>query len=141
MRIVSFNNTIRRCPLRFGTFEVAVWNKIVGKLSKIVGTIRVQNALISHCAPNVDTATRTIDCGFQNLQVEPCAFRQGENAGVHAILTLSHLHAGGSLPRVGLTPVTENPYRAIFSHRLVGDGYRKATIRRAYAFGMVMYWV
>lgn len=39
MRIVSRDNTIRRGPLRFDTFEVAVRNKIVGKLSKIVDTI------------------------------------------------------------------------------------------------------
>lgn len=68
-------------------------------------------------------------------------FGRGEDAGIQAILTLSHLHAGGSLPRVGLTPVTENPHSTAFSNRRIGDGCGKATIWRDYAFGMVMYWV
>lgn len=130
-----------RSPLHLPFIEAAVRDQIVGKLSKIMEGIRVQNTNITYGTPNIASTTRAFNSGFQNLQVEPCAFRQGEDAGVQAILTLGHLHTGSSIPRTCLTPVAKNPHGTTLSHRCVGDGDRKALIRRVYAFGMVMYWV
>lgn len=58
-------------------------------------------------------------------------------ASIDIIRALDHLHAGIAV----LTTVSNHPHRTIISHRTIGYGDCQRRIRRAYAFGMVMYWI
>lgn len=115
--------------------------RLSAKLSEIIRCRHVQNAGIPDRRPSIITTTRRGNRGLQNLDVELGALRNGKFASIDIIITLDHLHAGIARSRRILSPVSDNPHRPAFSHRTVGYGDCQRRIRRAYAFGMVMYWV
>ena len=126
------------CP----SSKFAVGNQIVGELSKTMRSGRVQSASIPDRGPSIITATCRGNRGLQNLDVELGALRNGKFASIDIIIiTLDHLHTGVARPWRVLPPVSDNPHRPAVSHRIVGYGDCQRLIRRAYAFGMVMYWV
>lgn len=125
------------CP----SSKLPLGNQIVGKLSEIMRSGRVQSALIPDRRPSIIATARRGDRGLQNLDVELGALRKRQFASIDIILALDHLHTGIARPWRGLSPVSNHPHRTIFSHRTIGYGDRQRWIRRAYAFGMVMYWV
>ena len=121
--------------------EVAVGSQIVGELSKTMRSGRVQSAGIPDRRPGIIAAACRGDRGLQNLDVELGALRKRKFANSDTIIAFGHLHAGIARPWRGLSPVSGHPHRSTFSHRTIGYGDCRRLIRRAYAFGMVMYWV
>lgn len=108
---------------------------------KIIRCRRVQSAGIPDRRPSVIATACRGDRGLQNLDVELGALRNGKFASPDIIIALRHQHARSARPWRILSPVSDNPHRPAVSHRTVGYGDCQRRIRRAYAFGMVMYWV
>lgn len=78
----------------------------------------------------------TVD--FRILTSNLVPFGNGKFASIDIIIALRHQHARSARPwRI----VSDHPHRSALSHRTVGYGDCRRRIRRAYAFGMVMYWV
>ena len=125
------------CP----SSKLPLGNQIVGELSEIIRCRHVQSAGIPDRRPSIITATRRGNRGLQNLDVELGALRNGKFASIDIIIALRHQHARSARPWRILPPVSDHPHRPAVSHRTVRYGDCQRRIRRAYAFGMVMYWV